>query len=136
MRTYGRIPLASWTADASYVTADSNYTADGGSAGYQWVEIETDSNGYNDLVWVTTLCQVLLLNLNESPFYATYGIPQQQVISQQISPDYYVALTQQTFSQYFTSLRINKTSNNPPTYQVAVVTNQGVSLTAYVKVPI
>lgn len=34
-----------------------------------WVEIDTDSAGFNDAVWLTTLVQVLKLNLGESPFF-------------------------------------------------------------------
>lgn len=115
MRTYGRIP--------------------DGAGGQKWVEVTTDANGYNDMVWVTTLCQVLLLNLNESPFYASYGIPAQQSVIQQVLPDYYVALTQQAFAPYFASLLIFRTSSSPPTYQVEVVTNQGVVLNSTVSVP-
>lgn len=100
-----------------------------GYSGLKWVQVETDANGNNDLVWFVTLCQVLLLNLNESPFYATFGIPQQQVVQQGVSPDHYVALTQQYFAPYFQSLIIVKTSDSPPTYEVVAVTHSGVSLT-------
>jgi hypothetical protein len=44
------------------------------------VEVTTDANGYNDAVYLTTLSQVLKLNLGESPFYANYGIPQYQSV--------------------------------------------------------
>jgi len=115
MRTYGRIP--------------------NGSGGLQWVKVQTDSSGFNDLVWATTLCQVLLLNLGESPFYATYGIPAQQSVLQQVFPDYYVSLTQQAFSQYFAALMISRTGTTPPTYQVTALTHQGVVLNASVAVP-
>lgn len=115
MRTYGRIQ-----------------NPDGSMS---WVVVSTDANGYNDMVYVTTLCQVLLLNLNESPFYASYGIPAQQSALQQVLPDYYVGLTQQTFAQYFASLRVSRQSANPPTYAVTVVTHQGAILNATVKVP-
>jgi hypothetical protein len=98
-------------------------------SGNQWVQVETDANGNDDLVWFVTLCQVLLLNLNESPFYATFGIPQQQAVQQGVAPDHYVALTQQYFAPYFSSLIIVKTSDSPPTYEVVAVTKSGVSLT-------
>ena len=56
-------------------------------AGYPyWVEVTTTPDGYNDLVWATTLCQCFLLNLGESPFYANYGLPAEQAIIQQIAP--------------------------------------------------
>jgi hypothetical protein len=35
-----------------------------------WVQIQTDSDGNNEHVYVTALVQVLKLNLGESPFYA------------------------------------------------------------------
>jgi hypothetical protein len=88
LRTYGR-----------------TYNEDGT---YQWVEVTTDSAGFNDEVWLTTLIQCLKLNLNESPFYAQYGIPAQQSVVQQVFPDFYVTRTQTQFAQYFASLVINK----------------------------
>jgi hypothetical protein len=95
-------------------------------AGYPyWQEVTTDANGFDDSVWLTTLCQVLLLNLGESPFYANYGIPDQQTIIQQVQPDFYVTRTQQQFSQYFASLIVTKLGSNPPSYKINVVTNQG-----------
>jgi hypothetical protein len=98
-----------------------------------WEEVDTDANGYNDEVYLTTLCQVLLLNLNESPFYATYGIPANQSVLQQTFPDYYVALTQQTFAPYFASITIARVKGTlTPTYSVNVVTHQGAILTAQV----
>ena len=78
-----------------------------------WTEVSTDANGNNDLVWLTTLIQVLKLNLNESPFFGNYGLPAHQSVVQQVAPDFYVAQTQQQFAQYFASLiiaRVNKTS--------------------------
>lgn len=101
----------------------------------KWVEITTDANGFNDAVYLTTLCQVLKLNLGESPFYANYGIPFKPTIVQQVQPDYYVAKTQQQFAQYFASLIIAKVGTNPPTYNVSVTTHQGVKISATVQVP-
>ena len=116
MRTYGRI-----------------YDANGKPT---WVVVQTDANGNNDMVWLTTLIQVLKLNLNESPFYAQYGIPAQQSVMQQVSPDYYVALTQQAFAPYFASLIITKQNSTvTPTYQVTVKTHQGVTINASVPIP-
>lgn len=108
MRTYGRI-------------ANSNGTK-------TWVLVETAANGDNSLVWLTTLCQCIKLNLGESPFFANYGIPAQPSIVQQVYPDFYVAQMQQQFAQYFASLIIAKRSNQPPTYQINVTTLQGVKL--------
>lgn len=86
----------------------------------------TDANGFDDAVWCTTLAQVIQLNLNESPFFANYGLPDQQSVIQQVAPDYYVAQMQQQFSPYFASLTIAKVpAAEQPTYNIAVLTNQG-----------
>ena len=115
MRTYGRI-----------TNPDGSKT---------WQEVTTDANGFNDAVWLTTLCQVLLLNLNESPFYANYGLPDQQAIIQQVAPDYYVFRTQQLFARYFASLIIAKDpAADQPTYTVSVITQQGAK--TVVSVPV
>lgn len=106
MRTYGRDPVTR-----------------------KWQVVETDADGFNDRVWLTTLCQVLLLNLNESPFYANYGLPDQQSIIQQVAPDYYVARTQQLFSRYFASLIVARDPTaSEPTYKVSVLTSQGAKV--------
>lgn len=107
MRTYGRIALTR------------------GGAATKWVEVQTDANGYNDAVYITALIQCLKLNLNESPFWANWGIPAKPSVVQQIAPDYYVALMQQRFSPYFASLIIARILSNPPTYRVNLVTQQG-----------
>lgn len=94
--------------------------------GMIWRLVETDANGFNDAVWLTTLCQVLLLNLNESPFFANYGLPDEQAMIQQVAPDFYVTRTQQLFAQYFASLIIARDpAAAEPTYKVSVITNQG-----------
>lgn len=113
MRTYGRI------------------TGDDGVK--RWVEVTTDPQGFDDPVWLTTLVQVLLLNLGESPFYADWGIPAKPSVIQQVFPDFYVSRTQQRFSQYFPSVIISKLPLFNPTYRVAVTTNQGA--TAVTDVP-
>jgi hypothetical protein len=115
MRTYGRI------------------TNPDGSK--KWVEVTTDANGFNDWVYLTTFCQVLKLNLGESPFYADWGIPAKQTIIQQVQPDFYISRTQARFAQYFANIAIAKVSNNPPTYQVAVTTHQGVKASVTVEIP-
>lgn len=106
MRTYGRVNQV-------------------GGKGGQWTVVETDANGFNDAVWLTTLIQCLKLNLGESPFYADYGLPAHQAVIQQVFPDYYVALTQKQFAQYFASLIISKQPGRTPTYQANVTTQQG-----------
>ena len=110
MRTYGRL-------------VDQN-------GNQSWVEVTTDANGFNDMVWVTTLIQVLKLNLNESPFYGNYGIPAKPSIVQQVFPDYYVAIVQQQFSQYFANLVVSRIPGQTPTYRVNITTQQGVKITA------
>lgn len=95
-----------------------------------WVVVETDANGYNDNVYITTLCQVLKLNLGESPFYANYGIPARNSVLSQTQPDQYVSRTQQQFAQYFASLVVAKIDDNPPTYNIALVTQNGSILNA------
>lgn len=113
MRTYGRV-----------------YDANGQNP--KWVVIQTDANGFNDAVYLTTLIQVFKLNLGESPFYSQYGIPAQQTLVQQVAPDFYVMRTQSQFAQYFANLSCarNPTSGNPanPTYTVNVTTHVGAKL--------
>jgi hypothetical protein len=113
MRTWGRI-----------TNADGSKT---------WVKVETDANGFNDQVYLTTLVQVLKLNLGESPFFANYGIPAQQSLIQQVQPDFYVLRTQQQFAPYFAALLVSKTPQLPnqpnPTYAVNVTTQNGATLT-------
>ena len=108
MRTWGRV-----------------YAPDGS---YQWAEVDTDANGFNDEVYTTTLIQVLYLNLGESPFYADYGIPSKQSVIQQIAPDFYVARTQAQFAPYFASLIVAKQATPEPTYSIGITTNSGVKI--------
>lgn len=97
---------------------------------------ETDASGANDLVYVTALAQCLLLNLNESPFFATSGIPAVPSVVQQVAPDYYVALTQQQYAPYFASLLVSRnTKSIDPRYEITVVTHQGVKINATVPIP-
>ena len=93
-----------------------------------WVTVQTASDGSNDYVWITTLLQVLQLNLNESPFYANYGIPDKEAVMMQIAPDLYVQRVQQQFAQYFASLIVARVAGTVPTYNVNVTTNQGVKV--------
>ena len=113
MRTFGRI-----------------YNEDGS---YAWTTITTDTNGFNDSVYLTALCQVLALNLGESPFYANYGIPQYQTVMTQVYPDFYVMQSQQQFSSLFASLTITKVSGvDSPQYKIQAVTHSGAILSATV----
>ena len=97
----------------------------------QWIKIETNPiNGDNSMVYVTTLIQNLLLNRNESPFYANYGIPAQSSALSQMYPDLAVNQLQSQFSQYFASLLIAKLPANYPAYSVSVITLLGAVVTA------
>lgn len=114
MRTYGRVTNS--------------------SGSLSWVEVQTDAQGNNDLVMLTTLCQVCQLSLGESPFYASYGLPAKNSIIQQVAPDYYMAIIQQQFAPFFASLSIVRQSGVTPTYGVNVVTHSGVVLSTQVPV--
>lgn len=100
----------------------------------QWVAVETQPNGDNTMVWVVCLCQVLLLNLGESPFYADWGIPQYPSVMTQVFPDIYTYLTQQRFSQYFLSLTVQKVNSPTPTYNISVVSKSGATISASIPV--
>lgn len=96
---------------------------------YQWIEVTTDANGYNDQVYLTNLVQALKLNLGESPFYANLGIPQYQTIVTQVFPDFYVSQIQTQFAPYFASLTIVRVQGSyPPIYNVSVVCHSGAVL--------
>lgn len=96
--------------------------------GMIWRVVETDANGFDDAVYLTTLCQVLELNLGESPFYANFGIPAVPTIVQQVQPDFYLNRTQSQFAQYFAALLLSKQASYPPTYKLNVTTNQGAKI--------
>jgi hypothetical protein len=101
-----------------------------------WVEVATDpTTGDNSWVYVTALCQVLLLNLGESPFYASSGIPAKPTVVQQTQPDYYVARVQSQFAQYFANLVVAKQSSNPPSYQINVTLLNGAKASLTVQIP-
>jgi hypothetical protein len=113
MRTYGRVSFEDGTR--------------------RWVEVDTDSQGFNDLVWITTMAQCFYLSPGESPFFAQYGIPAVQSVRSQVPPDFYVSRMQSLFAPHFASLIVSRLPNRPatlkeapvPTYQVGVVTHQG-----------
>lgn len=123
MRTYGRI-----VPDPLYPNIK------------QWVEVDTDENGFDDMVWLTTVIQTIKLNLGESPFYADYGIPAHASVVSQIAPDTYLSRIQQQYAPYFLSLIISKQEDAldergilSPSYLVSVITKYGAFLSA--KVP-
>jgi hypothetical protein len=100
-----------------------------------WVEIDTDENGFNDMVMLTALAQCLKLNLGESPFWADWGIPAYASIVTQIHPDFYMAIIQQRFASSFMVLMLQKmsdafdeTGRPAPFYLINIVTNYGASL--------
>ena len=101
--------------------------------GGTWVKVETDANGFNDAVMLTTLIQVLKLNLGEDPFFGNYGIPAAQSVIGQIQPDFYMARTQQYFAPFFAALLLSKQPQLPnqptPIYKINVTTQSGSTLT-------
>ena len=109
MRVYGRVPV------------DLNVP----NGPKKWVVVETTAQGYNDAVYITAMAQTLLLNLNESPFWANYGIPAHDSVMQQIFPDFYVIFTQQYYARFFASLSVAKLPTFEPQYRLDVITNQG-----------
>jgi hypothetical protein len=123
MRTYGRIVPDPLFPDVK-----------------QWVEVDTDENGFDDMVWLTTVIQTIKLNLGESPFYANYGIPAHASVMSQVAPDSYMSRIQQQYAQYFLSLIISKQPDAldergipSPCYLVTCITQYGAFLSA--KVP-
>lgn len=94
-----------------------------------WIVVQTDANGDNSYVHVVALEQCIKLNLNESPFWANFGIPAKSAVQQQLAPDYYMAKIAGYFSQFFPSLVLAKAPYNAadptPVYNVAVMRNNG-----------
>lgn len=103
-----------------------------GRIGTQWVQVDTDANGFEDAVWMTTLVQCLKLSIGESPFFGNYGIPAQQSVVTQVFPDFYVAQTQKQFAPLFASLIVTKIENPSPEYRISVTTQQGFTMNASV----
>ena len=91
-----------------------------------WQVVTTDANGQNDAVYITAMAQAIKLNLNESPFFATVGIPQQQTILTQVYPDFYVNNIQTLYAPYFAALSITRTPGSfPPAYKAKILTHSG-----------
>lgn len=109
MRAYGRVPV----------------DLDDPQGPKRWVVVTTDPQGFNDAVHVTAMAQTLKLNLSESPFWATFGIPAHESVMQQIHPDLYVILTQQFYSQFFASVSLAKLPTPDPQYRMDVITHAG-----------
>jgi hypothetical protein len=128
MRVYGR----QWTIGGVVVSANTP------GATPQWIEVDTDTNGFNnDWVYVTAFIQAVKLNLNESPFYADWGIPAKPAVVQQVFPDYYMMLMQQRFAGRFASLTISKgiaADRVTPVYNVAITTHQGAKVAVTIPV--
>lgn len=104
--------------------------ASDGSGNYQWVEVDTDANGLNDAVMLTTLCQVLQLDRGESPVYGGYGVPLLESLQRQVPPDLYVAQTQAQFAPFFAALTVTRATatDGSPIYNITAVTNSGAIL--------
>jgi hypothetical protein len=101
-----------------------------------WWLVTTDSNGFNDGVYLTTLAQVCKLNLGESPFFSNYGIPAHPSVVLQIYPDFFMVRIQQQFTPYFASLILtpapiaqgaaDSDDGRPvPAYNISILTNYG-----------
>ncbi len=122
MRTYGRVPVY---LPGTTVQAIDPIT---GLPETKWVEVDTTPQGFDDYVYITTLIQVIKLNLGESPFYGNYGIPARQAVMQQLAPDFYVAFIQSQYSKYFASLIVYKAAAvfpPRPTYNISVLMTTG-----------
>lgn len=72
-----------------------------------WWVVTTDMNGFNDSVYITALAQVIKLNLNESPFFADWGIPAHESVITQVYPDLFLVRIQQRFAPYFASVLLS-----------------------------
>ena len=99
-----------------------------------WVPVVTAPNGDESAVWFTTLIQCLLLNLNEDPRFASYGIPAQQSVLTQIFPDFYTYQTQSFFAPHFLNLTVQKQNSPTPTYNINAITFSGAQLSAVIPV--
>ena len=101
-----------------------------------WQEVQTDSQGFNDYVYVTAFAQACRLNLGESPFYSNYGVPAKTSVIQQISPDYYIAMLQQQYAGYFANLTISRVPNSAtPTYTANITLHSGIKVQFPIGIP-
>lgn len=131
MRTWGRVPKnrPAFSSAIGYFSI-GNSPIGVNSLDYEWVEVVTDTNGYNDAVWLTTLAQILMMNPGESPMFGNYGVPSQQAVVTQIPPDINVMLMQQVFSVYFLSLLVARMTDSlgNPEYKINATANPGAIL--------
>ena len=101
-----------------------------------WVVVETDANGDSSYVYITSLCQCLLLNFAESPFWANFGIPAKSSVLQQQAPDYFVQYIVSYYSQFFASLMVvkqpTKIGDPTPVYNISAVFKSGVTYQAVI----
>lgn len=139
MRTWGRIPsdVSIYPSGIGQFIIGQSAIAGQDISSYVWVEVDTDQNGNNDAVWLTTLIQVLKLSYGESPIYGNYGIPANSSVMNQVLPDYYATLAQQQFAQFFVTLNLSRralTDSPSPTYDVAITANPGSILPSPVPV--
>ena len=87
----------------------------------EWVEVNDDAG-----ISITHLCQVLKLNLGESPFWANYGIPAHESVVASVYPFYYVQIVQSQFSNQFNSLAVEqRVIANNPVYDITGTTLNG-----------
>jgi hypothetical protein len=101
--------------------------------GGTWIEVSTDSAGFNCSVQLTTLCQTLLLASGEDPLNANLGIPGIQAITQQLFPDAAAAAVQAQYAPSFASLTVARVPGSfPPTYNVNCKFPPGAVLPAVV----
>lgn len=102
-----------------------------------WTVVESDpQTGSDSWVYVTAFCQALLLNLNESPFYAGFGLPAQQSVIMQIAPDFYVSRMQQYYSQFFAALIVSRDpAAADPTYNIKATLFEGTPASVTVQIP-
>jgi len=102
-----------------------------------WQEVQTGADGSNDMVYFVTLCQCLLLELNEDPSFANYGVPVTQAVQTGVPPDIYVSAMQLAFAQYFVSLTLVRAqdANGNPVYNISALFHNGVQIDASVPVP-
>ena len=95
-----------------------------------WEYVNSD-NG-NELVWFTTLCQVLKAEMREQPFNNRegFGTPTQDSIINRLMPDYFLANIQKQFGEYFPyPPQITRVSGYPvPTYKVSVTLSDNKTL--------
>ena len=98
--------------------------------GGTWTEVTASADGDLSNVFLTALAHSIKLSINESPFFASVGIPAQQSIISQVFPDWYVAQMQTLYAPHFASLVMTRVPQSfPPVYKVNAVCFNGAQLT-------